>query len=273
VSIVTIQSPTQILQTPAGQAKKQQFVVRNNSGAKLRISTRVQCGENDIASWVSMDGPGEIELEDNTVTEITVIINVPEDAPSDRYAYRLVVFDARDTSCSVQSEQVFIQTLAVAKKINYWWWIIAGIAALVVLTAMVTIIVVSGSKKPVPRPAPPPIPRPLPSGLSVVELAANNHPAVPSGMKVSCMTDGNTVRASSTCPVLKKGNVTYWAYSYVNNRVAMGIVAYRSGRMIKSWQKSGARYVWKITIDSHTKTVNFWGQSNKRIIMPWSELE
>ena len=79
---------------------------------------------------------------------------------------------------------------------------------------------------------------------------------------------------SSTCPVLKWGEYTYWIYSYTDNRVAMAIVAYDSaGKVVQQWENSrGARYLWAIDVNNTAKTVTFKGQASKRIEIRWNEL-
>jgi hypothetical protein len=110
----------------------------------------------------------------------------------------------------------------------------------------------------------------------VGSLPARSHPAIPSGMKVACFTGPSSPEPdgpSENCPVVQWGGLTFWPYSYVDNRIGMGIVAYDSaGSVVQEVQKSGARYVWKITVDAAAKTVTFWGQANQTIVVPWVEL-
>lgn len=103
--------------------------------------------------------------------------------------------------------------------------------------------------------------------------ASGNHPGVPSGLKVTCLKGPDTLDSSPTCPVLKWQGYTYWAYSYNDNRNAMGIVAYDlSGKVVKQWEKTPARYVWQVTVNQTAQNVTFFGQSNQTIVMTWAEL-
>jgi len=107
----------------------------------------------------------------------------------------------------------------------------------------------------------------------VVQIAPYNAPAVPAGMKVSCSKSASDWSAAATCPVLKWGDYTYWAYSYVDNRVGMAIVAYdASNKQVKLWEKSGARYVYGITVDKTARTVTFAGQTDLKIAFNWNDL-
>ena len=94
---------------------------------------------------------------------------------------------------------------------------------------------------------------------------------------MACFTGPNSPAPaggpSDTCPVIQWGGLTYWPYSYVDDRVFMGIVAYdSSGNLVQQTEKPGARYVWKITVDTAAQTVTFWGQANQTIVMTWAEL-
>jgi hypothetical protein len=105
------------------------------------------------------------------------------------------------------------------------------------------------------------------------QTAAKPPPGVPAGMKVACTSGPGTGDPSSTCPVLKWHGYTYWAFSYVDNRVALGIVAYdAAGKVVAQWEKPGARYVYAITVDPAGKKVKFAGQSDQSVTLAWSEL-
>jgi hypothetical protein len=109
---------------------------------------------------------------------------------------------------------------------------------------------------------------------TVAQLPANAPPAVPAGMKVTCTQGPGNAAPSPTCPVLKWQGFTYWAFSYVDNRLAMGIVAYDSaGKAVAQWEKPGDRYVYAITVDAAHKSVTFAGQAGPKISMTWAELE
>ncbi|NHN31847.1 Ig-like domain repeat protein [Paenibacillus agricola] len=108
---------------------------------------------------------------------------------------------------------------------------------------------------------------------SVGIALASEHPPMPGDMKVSCHS-GPGSEGSTTCPVLQWGDYTYWAHSYNDNGDAMGIVAYdSSGNIVKQWKKTGARYLWQISVDTSAKTITFWGQGSSFIVVPWADFE
>ena len=87
------------------------------------------------------------------------------------------------------------------------------------------------------------------------------------------MVSANNGSESQNCPVLKYNGYTYWAWSDANNDVSMAIVAYDdAGTPVKQWNKSGARYIWQINVDTVAQTVGFVGQSNATITMSFDDL-
>ncbi|HBF39590.1 MAG TPA: hypothetical protein DDW50_20015 [Firmicutes bacterium] len=108
---------------------------------------------------------------------------------------------------------------------------------------------------------------------TVTTVPAGSHPAIPSDLKEIALSDPSSGNPSSTDPVLKWGNYTYWAYSYIDNDYYLAIVAYdAAGNMVGRWDKYGARYIWQITIDAAAKTVTFWGQSKYTVKASWDDL-
>lgn len=107
----------------------------------------------------------------------------------------------------------------------------------------------------------------------IAKVPTSSPPAVPSGLKVTCTQGPGTGASATTCPVVQWGGYTYWALSYVDNRVGMAIVAYdAAGKVVAKREKTGARYVYAITSDAAGRTVTFAGQSDAKITMKWSEL-
>ncbi len=92
-------------------------------------------------------------------------------------------------------------------------------------------------------------------------------------MKIACFTGPGTEYESPECPVLEWGEITFWPFSYDDNRDAMCIVAYdREGTVRRIVEAPGARYVWKIGLDYDATTVTFWGQANQEAVVAWATL-
>ncbi|MDP1615224.1 MAG: hypothetical protein Q8L68_05445 [Methylococcales bacterium] len=116
---------------------------------------------------------------------------------------------------------------------------------------------------------------PLPK---VVLVPENSHPAIPDGLKVVCY-DGpdspSPSQPSTTCPVVKWAGYTYWAYSYDDNRSSMNIVAYRDvdNSIASQSEKTGARYLYAISVNPATRVITFSGQGGDTVTMtapePW----
>jgi hypothetical protein len=95
---------------------------------------------------------------------------------------------------------------------------------------------------------------------------------IPDGAKLTCFSDGEN-SSSSTCEVIKWNGYTYWVFSDASNGMRMIVGAYdESGSLVASWSRSGARYLWQITVDEEVQTITLWGQANHTIVMSWYEL-
>ncbi|MDB5214587.1 MAG: Tryptophan synthase alpha chain [Myxococcaceae bacterium] len=87
-------------------------------------------------------------------------------------------------------------------------------------------------------------------------------------LKVACQdAAGNP---STTCPVVKCGGITFFAFSYFDNRISLGVVGYdTNGAVIKpNVEKSGVRYISSITVNA--STVSLVGQDGLSVDMPFS---
>ncbi|HET9621656.1 MAG TPA: hypothetical protein VFP84_09835 [Kofleriaceae bacterium] len=97
---------------------------------------------------------------------------------------------------------------------------------------------------------------------------------VPTGTSVSCHRDANGDSAT-TCAVLQYQGLTWWPLSYRDNRTAVDLVGYASpnGPPVVQLAKAGTRYVYKITVDASARTVTLWGQGDRKVVVPWAELQ
>lgn len=96
---------------------------------------------------------------------------------------------------------------------------------------------------------------------------------IPIGMKTTCLQGPDTLSPSATCPIVNANGLNLWALSYIDNRVGMAILAYDSnGNVVGLIEKTGARYIWGITLDASKQTLSFQGQSNDMITLKWRHL-
>jgi len=82
-------------------------------------------------------------------------------------------------------------------------------------------------------------------------------PPVPAGLKVTCTLGPGTGQPSPNCPVILYGGVRTWAYSFIDNRLAFGVVSFDpNGNILKNVTRNGARYVYKMTVDPIAQAVS-----------------
>ena len=113
----------------------------------------------------------------------------------------------------------------------------------------------------------------LPIPPEVGRMPSIVHPQIPAGSKMACIQSADVVGNMDTCSVLRWKDYTYYAYSYIDNRMSFNIVAYDpQGNIVKQWEAPGARYLYKITVEPAAQTVTFWGQSNQKVAMSWNQL-
>lgn len=113
----------------------------------------------------------------------------------------------------------------------------------------------------------------------IASIAKEQAPAIPDGLVYGAAPGPDSLDEAPSCPVLRLGAYTYWPFSFLDNRLAMGIVVYdAAGNQVKRWDRNGARYIWQITLDANARTVTFYGQTVDpthrpgTITMSWNEL-
>lgn len=107
----------------------------------------------------------------------------------------------------------------------------------------------------------------------IAKAPVSAHPSIPSDLKTVSLASPDTLEPKAIYPILKSDGYTYWPLSYIDNRLGMAIVAYdRDGKMIKRWDKSGARYIVDIAVHPFTNAMIFRGQANQAFMMSWGEL-
>ena len=109
----------------------------------------------------------------------------------------------------------------------------------------------------------------------VVDLPIGSAPPPPAGMKVACMTSPTSgYQPSKTCPVVQANGLSVWAFSYSDNRSALGLVTYGpGGNIVSSISKPGTRYIWEAISSAKTQSVQFFGQSDSWVSATWAELK
>jgi hypothetical protein len=95
----------------------------------------------------------------------------------------------------------------------------------------------------------------------------------PNIAKVVCL-DSITEASSTSCPVIKWGDLTYWIYSDYSNYSMFNVSVYNQyGALINHKIFSGSRYIKEITVDSENSLVFLKGQSNQVVQVTFEELK
>ena len=96
-------------------------------------------------------------------------------------------------------------------------------------------------------------------------------PQPPQGLQLGCVKiSNNGAPTSDTCPVVKFQGVTTWIYSYNDNRMSFALVSYdESGKLLRTVEKQGARYIFDALPSERTNTVVLVGQAQKTVSLPW----
>jgi len=144
MSLVNIHSPEKAAKFRAGEIGNNIFSVKNTSGKSKRLGIVSMCDDEKIKPWLNV-GSSEIELDDNTLTEIKISINVDPNAEPGRYNYKISVFDAEDTPNSVQSEPVYFEVKSKEEKAIPWKWIIPAIVGVLLFVSLIVYIAIPKS--------------------------------------------------------------------------------------------------------------------------------
>jgi hypothetical protein len=109
--------------------------------------------------------------------------------------------------------------------------------------------------------------------MALKDMPLSSAPTPPAGLITGWTTGPNSHVESKHYTVLLYNGYTYWVFDYSGNIFSIGILAYNSeGKLVKQWRKDGTRYLWSVSLDPRRKTVTFWGQANKNVVVGWDEL-
>lgn len=121
------------------------------------------------------------------------------------------------------------------------------------------------------------------SGPEVQYVPSDSAPDIPGHLKVSCYNgpDHTDPPSSRLCPVLYWHGLTYWVFSFVDNRYAYQIIAFDdAGTQIGEWYTEGDRYIHTIDVDETREAVHLRGQCDPDpacpydpVVLSWAELE
>lgn len=122
-------------------------------------------------------------------------------------------------------------------------------------------------------PHPPQLPPDYPRPIYILTKPASTHPAIPAGRTLVCTNGPYETAQSDRCPVIQQFGLTYWVYSFVDNRQSVSVVAYDdTGKIIKEMEFPGTRFIWRIAFDMSRKTITFSGQGTSTAQAKFSDM-
>lgn len=131
------------------------FNVKNSQGARIRVGTQIAPADPAQAGWLTVEPPAERDLDPDTMTQVTVNIQVPESAPPGRYSYRLRVFDPDNPGEKyTDGESVYFEIVKKEPVVipdgggnkRWIWYVVAA----VVLAGIVGVVIKVLTDKPEP---------------------------------------------------------------------------------------------------------------------------
>jgi hypothetical protein len=151
MSIVTIKEVKGMVTCADDGTAEHVFNVKNATNKPLKIGMQLSMSEPVHEDWLTIEGPTEHTLDVETMTQVSVKIQVPADCAPGKYSYRLRVFDP-DQPGEVYTDGDSVYFEVPAKKApveekeepgpkKFKWWIPAAVAAAVVVVGVVVWLV------------------------------------------------------------------------------------------------------------------------------------
>ena len=159
MNIVTIKEVKSVVECTADGTAEHVFNVKNSTDKALIVGMHLSLSETTNAEWLRIDGPTEHDLAVETMTQVTVKIQVPSDCAPGQYSYRLRVFDPDSPGEKyTDGDPVYFEVPAkkeevIKKEENgkqpFKWWIPAAIAAgVIVIGVVIWLVWPAGVKMP-----------------------------------------------------------------------------------------------------------------------------
>jgi len=157
MSIVTIKEVKGMVTCADNGTAEQVFNVKNATNKALKIGMQLSISDPVREEWLEIEGPTEHQLDVETMTQVSVKIQVPADCAPGKYAYRLRVFDPDQPGevytdgdtvyFEVPEKKPVVAEQSETGKKPFKWWIPAAIAAAVVVVGVVIWLVWPGGVK------------------------------------------------------------------------------------------------------------------------------
>ena len=93
MNIVTIKEVKGVVTCADDGTAEHVFNVKNATDKALKVGMHLSIDDPTNEEWLKIDGATEHELDVETMTQVSVKIQVPSDGAPGKYSYRLRVFD------------------------------------------------------------------------------------------------------------------------------------------------------------------------------------
>jgi len=151
MNIVTIQEVKGVVTCADDGTAEHVFNVKNAMDKALKVGMQLSLDGPTRAEWLQIDGSTEHELDVETMTQVSVKIQVPSDCAPGKYSYRLRVFDPDSPGENyTDGDPVYFEVTEKKVKVKppeekptgkFKWWIPAAIAAGVIVIGVVVWLV------------------------------------------------------------------------------------------------------------------------------------
>lgn len=162
MNIVTIKEVKGVVTCAEDGTAEHTFNVKNATDKALKVGMQLAMDGPTSADWLAIEGSTDHELDVETMTQISVKIQVPPDCAPGKYSYRLRVYDpANPGEIFVDGDPVYFEVAekkaAVPEKKEegekkpFKWWIPVAIAVGVVVIGVVVWALWPASEVKVPQ--------------------------------------------------------------------------------------------------------------------------
>jgi hypothetical protein len=146
MNIVTIKEVKGMVTCADDRTAEHVFNVKNATDKVLKVGLHLSMDDPKQEGWLKIEGAAEQELDLETMTQVSVKIQVPADGDPGKYSYRLRVFDpdmpgenytdGDPVYFEVPDRKEKTEPQEVGGKQPFKWWIPAAIAAGVIVVGV-----------------------------------------------------------------------------------------------------------------------------------------
>jgi hypothetical protein len=141
----TVTAATNSVQLNPDRQGEAAFTVFNGSGRAIRGQARLEAEDPAAAGWLSLEGESERDFDIAAAHQYAVRIQVPPDAPSGSYPFRLdmVGVEDPDEEYTEGPTVTFQVPEPQPEKEPFPWWIIAVVAGVLVIGGVIIAILLT----------------------------------------------------------------------------------------------------------------------------------